>query len=241
MVATAVVMVLLPNGSPRYIYPLIVVPCLLLGRILTMDCGSGNPGWLPQIWSRVNLVLLAIVTIGILTIPFAAGADGWIFLWTCLAAILACCVWFFTLARSARRPRSILGVTELTGQAITSAAVVAMAMIVFALVIVPRIDAAKAQRSREVAAAFRAALPAGAQLWVLEDQYRPFWYYLEPNVRYFHRLADLPPNARYILVPMAQSQYFLQDPGPRTASWTLIKYAVDSENRRFDLLGRDAT
>jgi len=42
-------------------------------------------------------------------------------------------------------------------------------------------------------------------------------------------------------VPMAQSQYFLQDPGPRTVPWTLIKYAVDSENRRFDLLGRNAT
>ena len=182
-------------------------------------------------------------TIGILTIPFLAGGGRWVFPWSCLVAILACCVWFFALIRSARRLRPIPGITEsrLTGHAITSAAAAAMAMIVFALVIVPRIDSANARRAREVAAAFRAALPAGAQLWVLEDQYRPFWYYLEPNLRYLHRLADLPPNARYILVPMAQSQYFLQDPGPRTASWTLIKYAVDSENRRFDLLGRDAT
>ncbi len=44
MVATAVLMILLPNGSPRYIYPLIVVPCLLLGRALTVQEGSSNPG-----------------------------------------------------------------------------------------------------------------------------------------------------------------------------------------------------
>lgn len=243
MVATTIVMVLLPNGSPRYIYPLIVVPCLLLGRALTVDAGLGSPAWLPKIWSRVNLLLLTIVTGGIFAMPIVARGDRWTLLWTCLVAILACCVWVFTLAKSARRPGPIRSITEssLTGHAITSAAATALAMMVFALVIVPRIDSAKARRSREVAAAFREALPAGAQLWILEDQYRPFWYYLEPNVRYFHRLADLPPDARYILVPMAKSQYFLQDPGPRTVPWTLIKYAVDSENRRFDLLGRDAT
>ena len=243
MVATAVVMVLLPNGSPRYIYPLIVVPCLLLGRALTVDSGSSSPGWLPEIWSWVNLVLLTIVTIGIFAMPFVARGDRWIFLWTCLEAILAGCVWFFTLVKSARRPGPVRACTDtgLNRHAITSAAATALAMMVFALVIVPRIDSAKARRSREVAATFREALPAGAQLWVLEDQYRPFWYYLEPNVRYFHRLADLPPNARYILVPTDQSQYLLQDPGPRTAPWALIKYAVDGENRRFDLLGRDAT
>jgi len=209
---------------------------------LTVEDGSGSPGWLPKIWSRVNLVLLTIVTGGIFAMPIVARGDRWIFLWTGLVGILAWCVWVFTLTKSARRQGLIRSVTEspLTGHAITSAAATALAMIVFALVIVPRIDSAKARRPREVAAAFREALPAGAQLWILEDQYRPFWYYLEPNVRYFHRLADLPPDARYVLVPMVQSRSFLQDPGPRSIPWTLIKYAVDNENRRFDLLGRDA-
>ena len=41
MVATAVLMILMPHGSPRYIYPLIVVPCLLLGRALTVENGAG--------------------------------------------------------------------------------------------------------------------------------------------------------------------------------------------------------
>ena len=43
MVATAILMVLLPKGSPRYIYPLIVVPCLLLGRALSAREWSKYP------------------------------------------------------------------------------------------------------------------------------------------------------------------------------------------------------
>ena len=45
MVATATLMVLVPHGSPRYIYPLIVVPCLLFGRALTVENGAGSPSW----------------------------------------------------------------------------------------------------------------------------------------------------------------------------------------------------
>ena len=85
-------------------------------------------------------------------------------------------------------------------------------MMQFAMVIMPRINSAHTNRPRELAAAIRNALPPSAQLWVLEDQYRPFWYYLEPNVRYFRRLPDLPPQARYILVPATQTKSFLQDP-----------------------------
>jgi hypothetical protein len=239
MVATSVLMVLLPNGSPRYIYPLIVVPCLLLGRVLTVDGGSGSPGWLHPIWSRANLLLLTIVSVGIVAMPFAARGDRWIILWTCLGAILAGGVWIFALANAPRSGfKPAFTSDRLAGQAITSAAVTAMGMMLFALVIMPLINSANTHRPREVAAAIRDALPTAAELWVLEDQYRPFWYYLEPNVRYFHRLADLPPQAHYILVPTAQTNSFLQDPGPISVPSTVLMQAVDSENRSFDLIRR---
>ncbi len=111
MVATSVLMILLPHGSPRYIYPLIVVPCLLLGRALTVDGGSGSPGWLHPIWSRINFLLLTIVSVGIVAMPFAARGDRWIILWTCLVAILAGGVWIFALANAPPRPGSVPAVT----------------------------------------------------------------------------------------------------------------------------------
>ena len=104
MVATATLMILMPHGSPRYLYPLIVVPCLLLGRALTVENGAGNPGWLPTVWSRINLLLLTIVSVGIVVMPFVARDDRWILLWTCLGAILAAGVWFFALANARSSP-----------------------------------------------------------------------------------------------------------------------------------------
>ena len=94
MVATTILMILLPNGSPRYIYPLIVVPCLLLGRALTVDNGSGTPPWIESIWRRFNFLLLTVVSLGVAAMPFFARGDGWILLWTFLEGTLAVGIWF---------------------------------------------------------------------------------------------------------------------------------------------------
>jgi 4-amino-4-deoxy-L-arabinose transferase-like glycosyltransferase len=238
MVATTVLMILLPNGSPRYIYPLIVVPCLLLGRALTANDGSSNPDWLESIWRRINLLLLATVSVGVAVAPFFAGRDRWLLPWTCLEAILVAGIWFFAIlnrpgVRFGETPKS----SRLAIEAILSGAVVAVAMMMFTAVIMPRIDSANQHRPREVAGAIRAALPAGAQLWVQEDSYRPFWYYLEPDVRYFHRLEDLPAQARYVLLPKAQSEAFRKNPTRANVPPTLILQVVDNENRGFDLFG----
>src|SRR5260370_6818239 len=107
MVSVSVLMILLPTRSPRYIYPLIVVPCLLLGRVLTVDGGSGSPGWLHPIWSRTNFLLLTIVSVGIVAMPFAARGDRWIILWSCLGALLPGGVWFFALANARHRRGSM--------------------------------------------------------------------------------------------------------------------------------------
>jgi 4-amino-4-deoxy-L-arabinose transferase-like glycosyltransferase len=240
MVATTVLMILLPNGSPRYIYPLIVVPCLLLGRALTAEDGLSAPGWLESIWRRANLLLLTIVSLGVAGMPFFARGNHWILLWTCLEGLLAAAIWFLSMANGARPPANVTSKSSrLNMQAVISGGIAAVAMITFATAIMPRIDSANKRRPREVAAAIRAALPAGAQLWVLEDSYRPFWYYLEPDVRYFHRPAELPTQAHYILLPAAQ-RALLQNPAWQTAPLLLILQIVDNENRSFDLFVRDA-
>jgi 4-amino-4-deoxy-L-arabinose transferase-like glycosyltransferase len=241
MVAIAILMILLPKGSPRYIYPLIVVPCLLLGRALTVEDGSHTPAWLESTWRRFNLLLLTVVSLGVVTMPFFARGDLWILLWTCIEGFLAAGIWFFAGVNRSR-PSSLppANSSRLAAQAIISGTITALAMMIFATLIMPRIDSANKHRSREVAAAIRAALPTGAQLWVLEDSYRPFWYYLEPNVRYFHRLTDLPAQAHYILLPAKQTKALLQSPIWQNTAPMLITQAVDNENRVFDLFARNA-
>jgi 4-amino-4-deoxy-L-arabinose transferase-like glycosyltransferase len=240
MVATTVLMVLLPKGSPRYIYPLIVVPCLLLGRALTANNGSSNPDWLESIWRRFNLLLLAIVSLGVVSMPFSANEDRWMPFWTCFEVFLIVGAWYFIVANRARAPSVQPAKSrQLAEQAILSGAVTAIAMMIFATVGMPRIDAANKHRPREVAGAIRGALPTGAQLWVLEDSYRPFWYYLEPGVRYFHRITDLPAQARYILLPEVQSKTLLKDPVWVNTPPVLIMQIVDNENRAFDLFRRE--
>ncbi|MBV9107005.1 MAG: glycosyltransferase family 39 protein [Verrucomicrobia bacterium] len=239
MVATTILMVLLPNGSPRYIYPLIVVPCLLLGRALTVDNGSSIPDWIAPVWRRINGLLLAVVSLGIAAMPFFARADWWILLWTIIGAAVAAALWPFVVPKrghSSSIPLARSG--DLVAQAIVSGAVTALAMMVFATIVMPRIDSANKLRSREVAGAIRAALPIGMQLWVLEDSYRPFWYYLEPEVRYFHGIADLPAQADYILLPVTRAKAFVQNPAWQNAPPRLIMQVVDNENRAFDLFAR---
>ena len=236
MVATAVLMVLLPNGSPRYLYPLIVVPCLLLGRALTVADGTGNPDWLASAWRRFNLLLLTTVSLGVVAAPFFGRGDRGLFFWSCFEGVLAVAIWLFAVANGTRFPSQPPAQSRrLAAQAILSGSITALAVMIFATLIMPRIDSANRHRSREVAGAIRSMMPAGAQLWVQEDSYRPFWYYLEPNVQYFHHPADLQTRAHYFLLPASETEKLLQDPIWRNAPPTWIRQVIDSENRAFDL------
>jgi 4-amino-4-deoxy-L-arabinose transferase-like glycosyltransferase len=241
MVATAVLMILLPNGSPRYLYPLIVVPCLLLGRALTVADGSSNPDWLAPTWRRFNLLLLMIISLGVAAAPFFARGDRELLFSTCLQGVLAAAIWLFAVANGTRLPSLPPALSRrLAAQAILSGSITALAVMTFATLIMPRIDSANRNRSREVAAAIRAMMPADAQLWVQEDSYRPFWYYLEPNVRYFHRPADLPAQAYYFLLPASETKNLLQDPVWQNAPPARIRQVIDNEKRAFDLYKRNA-
>jgi 4-amino-4-deoxy-L-arabinose transferase-like glycosyltransferase len=241
MVATVVLMILLPNGSPRYLYPLIVVPCLLLGRALTVADGSSNPDWLAPAWRRFNLLLLTTVSLSVAGGPFFARGEGKLLIWICLEGVLAAAIWLFALANGTRvyslPPAQSRG---LAAQAILSGSLTALAMMFFATLIMPRIDSANRHRSREVAGTIRAGMPTDANLWVQEDSYRPFWYYLEPNVRYFHHPADLPAQAHYFLLPASETKSFQQDPIWQNAPPTWIRQVIDNENRAFDVFMRSA-
>jgi hypothetical protein len=181
-----------------------------------------------------------MVSLGVVAMPLFARGDRWIYFWACLEGLLVVGLWFFALANRPRSPHiPPANSSRLVAQAILSGAIAALAMMILATLVMPRLDSANKHRSRAVAAAIRAALPVGAQLWVLEDSYRPFWYYLEPDVRYFHRLSELPAEANYLLLPATQTPALLQNPIWLNAPPTLLLQAVDNENRVFDLFSRN--
>ena len=90
---------------------------------------------------------------------------------------------------------------------------------------------------REVAARIRKELPGGAILWVQENEYKPFWYYLEPDVRYFLSVTDIPADARYFLLPAAAATAFAADQRLADRHLRAIAQVVDGEKQRFEVLG----
>ena len=234
MVATCLLMVLLPKGSPRYIYPLIVVPCLLLARALSVDGFRKCPAWLPAIWERVNIWLLATTSLAILAIPFFAVYHRGIYLVSAL--LVAGAVWSLFLPDNAQMGAAGFPMNRLVRSALVSAGVTALAMIVFTAVVRPRVDLANSHKARPLARAILNNVPSGEEIWVMEDSYRPFWYYLEPRARYFVRAAELPPAADYFLIPAANTSDFIQDPKWAGVPPAIVRRFVDNEQKPFDLV-----
>jgi 4-amino-4-deoxy-L-arabinose transferase-like glycosyltransferase len=234
MVATCLFMVLLPKGSPRYIYPLIVVPCLLLARSLCPDGSLKCPVWLAAIWERANFWLLVTTSLTIPAIPFFALYHRAIYLVSAL--LVAGAVWALFVTGNAKMGAGRFPINRVVRAALVSAGVTALAMIEFTAVVRPRVDLANSHRARPIAGAILNDVPPREQIWVMEESYRPFWYYLEPRVRYFLRAAELPPEADYFLIPAARTNGFIQDPKWNGASPAIVRRFVDNEQKAFDLL-----
>jgi 4-amino-4-deoxy-L-arabinose transferase-like glycosyltransferase len=271
MVATCALMSLLPNGSPRYLYPLFVVPCLLLAQVLIVGqpagthsrlrtrLGRGQLGgvWkVPmmgraialataarasvstgektlKLWRVANLLLLVLAGIAILSVPFLTKIDL-----ANLAGLFACVLLFF-FAWFARRvdPADPSFAGQLLQQAVTTAVVFMIAMLVYAVAIVPRVNSLS-YGAREVAESIRAKLPQDATLWIHENEYRPFWYYLEPRARYFLGTEEIPPDARYVILPKQLALGFTRDSRWRNTRFQTLSEIVDNEKQTFVLLER---
>jgi 4-amino-4-deoxy-L-arabinose transferase-like glycosyltransferase len=238
MVSTCLLMVLLPKGSPRYIYPLIVVPCLLLARALTINGIQKFSAWLPTVWNRVNLCLLTITTLVVPAIPFfALNHRGTYFVSALLVAITA---WSFFIRRNGQRfEAGGIPADRLVSCALVCAGVTALATIEFTAVVRPRVDQANSRRARPLAEAILKTIPPGVEIWVMEESYRPFWYYLEPRARYFVRADQLPPGADYFLIPACRTNRFIQDVRWKGMPPAIVKQFVDNEQKSFNLLKKD--
>ncbi|MGA8480564.1 MAG: glycosyltransferase family 39 protein [Chthoniobacterales bacterium] len=241
MVVTCLLMTLLPSGSPRYLYPLFIVPCLLLAQVLI---GTDARERVPtnrsiigertlKVWRVANLFLLVFAGAAILSTPFFARMNFAAWIGLCASALLCFFGWVASRADTDDPNFS----DDALRLAVTTATVFMIAMLVYSIAIVPRVNSLS-YGAREVANSVRAKLPPYAILWVHENEYRPFWYYLEPQTRYFLRTEQIPPDARYVILPKQLSSSFRQDSRWKNARFRTLSEIVDNEKREFVLLER---
>jgi hypothetical protein len=122
----------------------------------------------------------------------------------------------------------------LAAAAATSSLVMVLIALTYAVAVVPRVNQARARGPREMAEAFRRAVPKGAVIWVAAPAYQPFWYYLEPDVRYVRSLGEVPAAGRFVLLPSSRNAGDLgRDPRGREA--LSLVTAVDGQRRSFSL------
>ena len=234
MVITSLLMCLLPSGSPRYIYPLFVVPCLLIGQVFAQGKSGLIDGFLKW-WPRTNLVLLVAGTLAVLAIPFVGGIN----LGSCLGLVVGIGIVSGGWVTQRLKQDDLQPVEQAARAALVTSLVFAAGMITYGAGIVPRVDALTTNGFREVAARIRHELPPHAVLWVKENEYRPFWYYLEPDVRYFLSVNDLPAGARYFLVPEYAASAFASDPYFAGHQPRAIAQIVDGERKQFIVMQRE--
>jgi 4-amino-4-deoxy-L-arabinose transferase-like glycosyltransferase len=239
VVVMCVLMSLLPFGSPRYLYPLFVVPCLLLAQALieppeTRSRASvRNDDRTLKFWTTANLLLFLLAGATVLATPFFTTMNfvAWVGLFACG---LLCLLGWIVSRGTTGDPNSP---SKLLPPAIATAMVIMITMLIYAIAIVPRVNSLS-YGAREVANAIRAKLPPDAILWIHENQYRPFWYYLDPKARYFLRAEQIPPGARYVILPKHLGSTFIQDPRWENGHFREFSQIVDSEKNVFVLLER---
>jgi 4-amino-4-deoxy-L-arabinose transferase-like glycosyltransferase len=232
MVITCLLMCLLPSGSPRYIYPLFVVPCLLLGQVFVQGKTNALTYGYLKWWRWINAVLVLAGTLAVLAIPFVAGINPGSLVGLMIGIGVMILAWV-----SQRLSVEDFHPMELAARAaLVTGLVFAAGMITYGAAIVPRVDAMTKNGFREVAARIRHELPPGAILWVQENEYRPFWYYLEPDVRYFLSVSDILADARYFLVPETAAPAFAADPRLADRHLHVLAQVHDGEGQRFEIL-----
>ena len=235
MVITCLLMCLLPSGSPRYIYPLFVVPCLLLGQVFVQGRSKRLLDGYLKSWRWINAVLLVAGALAVVAIPFIGGINAGSLFGLAIGIATMVLAWVTQrLAEEELKPIELAA-----RRALITGLVFAAGMITYGTAIVPRVDAMTTNGFREIAARIRKELPAGAILWVQENEYKPFWYYLEPDVRYFLSVSDIPADARYFLLPEAAAPAFAADPRLTERHLHAVAQVVDGEKQGFSVMERD--
>jgi hypothetical protein len=230
-------MSLLPGSSPRYVYPLVLVPGVLLARSLTLRDRHGapcsRPVWLPEAWRHTNLVLYLVIVCAAAAMPCVTLAGSG----KTVAGVEAGGIILLTVAVGRWRPGDK---DEILPLALKSAAGMVLVTAVYAFAAVPWLNRPRTGLPREVASSIRLHLPPGQTLGILDDGYQAFWYYLEPSVVYFQRLEDIhfAGGTEDFLVPAKWQKACIADAARQGVVVTPVFEASDLEHHAFVLLAR---
>jgi 4-amino-4-deoxy-L-arabinose transferase-like glycosyltransferase len=81
---------------------------------------------------------------------------------------------------------------------VTIAAIISGAMLIYGFAIVPQLK--HREKVRTIAAQIDAVVPAGEPLYTVDPDYQPFLFYVHAPIRYLRSAADIPNDARFVLV-----------------------------------------
>ena len=240
MVLTFLVLSLLPGSSPRYVYPLVLVPGVLLARVLVLRDGQGTPlfgpVWLPEAWRHTNLILCLVIACAAAAMPFfTVGSSSLV-----VAGVEAGGIILLTVATAHWRSFDTHGIPSL---ALQSAAGMVLVTVVYAVATVPWLNRPRTGLPREVASSIRLHLPPGQTLDILDDGYQAFWYYLEPSAVYFRRLEDIPfaGSTNDFLVPAEWQNACVAAAARQGVVVAPVFEAADLEHHAFVLLARQGS
>ncbi len=83
-------------------------------------------------------------------------------------------------------------------------AVITGAMLIYALAIIPVLQGRA--KIRPLARQLETAIPPNEKLYAVDPEYQPFLFYLRRPIVYLSEVAELPPEARYLLVQPADEK-----------------------------------
>ncbi len=234
-------LLLVPGVLTRYVLPLGTPMALLLALALA-DEKREPPREALRFWWHANaggaLGLLAIaiaapalVVIGqqrhLRVIGERFGGMAAFIAWPILAssAVIGICLVVFIGRKKFARPTRLAGAT---------AALFGAAAMLYASAAVPFIN--RADSLRPLAAAIDAAIPPVELLYLFDPDYLPAIFYLHTPYRYASTMAQLPRDARYVLIQDGNRRK-LQSERPEYES--VQDFKVREENHVFLLRRRD--
>lgn len=77
-------------------------------------------------------------------------------------------------------------------------AAVVIAMLIYSVALIPFLE--KRAKIRPLAAQLDAAIPPNESLYAIDPDYQPYLFYVRRPIVYLDRVAELPPDAHYLLV-----------------------------------------
>ncbi len=218
IVGTFIVISLLPGSLERYTLPLLV-PALVL---CAMMVDALDQRWL-KVWRITNEFLLGLALF--VALPAAFFFSGAVNGWAWMAAGLMTLTWIGQSAKVLPREH------PLTLGGLTALACIGITLIYASLS--PLL--AEAEDARPMARQIKEAVPPGAQLWVQDSGFRQFWFYLEPEARFFwppREFAFPETGSAAVLLPVDKVDEFLADNALRADNRELL---LEIEDRRGDL------